>query len=230
MPSSSHLQISKITDMISKIKPHKVLDIGVGNGRYGFLCRDILDTPLEEKPSRIVLEGIEGFEKYITEFHKKIYDKIYIGNCYDLVEALPNDYDLILFLDVIEHLDKAQGEKLIKVLLTKTKNIIIATPCGYVPQDDVFGNEYERHRSGWTKKDFKKFNNVIIKELKTEFPYKLICFIGSAKMLILKQSKQKKIAGLLYYNKSLNIITKFLKFTRITRLKFIRRVIGVSEG
>lgn len=229
MPSSSHLQITQISDWIYKTNPMKVLDIGIGNGRYGFLSRDLLDTPFDENPKRIILEGIEGFEKYITDFHRKIYDNIYIGNCYDLVEALPNDYDLILFLDVIEHLDKEQGEKLIKILLSKTKNIIIATPCGYVPQDDVFGNEYERHHSGWTKKDFKKFENVIVKEIKSEFPYKLVCFIGTSKKLILKQTKQKKITGLLYYNRGLKAFTKVLKLTGVTRIKFIRNSLGLSK-
>lgn len=229
MPSSSNLQLSLITDWINKLQPKKVLDIGVGNGRYGFLCRDILDTPFDTAPKRIRLEGIEGFEKYVTDIHRLLYDKIYFGDCLQLIDEMKDDYDLILLIDVIEHLDKDEGKLFLKKLIQKSRNVIVGTPKGFTDQDDVYGNELERHRSGWLPSDFKEIGDAVVRQIKLEFPYKLICFYGKDYDKIKLKSRGKKLAGLIRYNKFFRVITTIAKRTGVTRIRPIRKFFGLDQ-
>ena len=74
-----------------------------------------------------------------------------------------NAFEIVLMLDVIEHLNKENGEKLLKEVKRVTKNkIILFTPLWWTeniyymndPYSAYFGNEYERHQSLWFKEDF----------------------------------------------------------------------------
>jgi hypothetical protein len=89
MPTSSYLQLNEITQLIYQTRPHSVLDIGVGFGKYGVLAREYLEfwgaaADYEKWTRRI--DGIEVFDKYLTPLHKYVYDNIYTG---DAREILP---------------------------------------------------------------------------------------------------------------------------------------------
>ena len=43
MPTSFHHHISKMVDWVVRLQPRSILDIGVGFGKWGFLCREYLD-------------------------------------------------------------------------------------------------------------------------------------------------------------------------------------------
>ena len=83
MPSSHYFQLNEIVDLISLADPVKLLDIGVGFGKYGFLAREYLELWKDggdyQKWNRQI-DGIEAFEPYITPVHQFIYNNIFIGN------------------------------------------------------------------------------------------------------------------------------------------------------
>ena len=162
MPSSAIRQINEITELIYFTNPDKILDIGIGCGKYGFLSREYLDQPYGEEKRRITVHGAEAFEEYLTPLHKLIYDKIFLGDFLDNKEQIDEDYDLVLMIDVIEHFDKKVGLELIDFLLERSRNLIIATPDGFIEQEEVYGNEYEIHRSGWAPRDFKGISEKFI--------------------------------------------------------------------
>jgi len=63
--------------------------------------------------------------------------------------------DLITLYGVIEHLPKWEGWKLLeKCELLTSKYILLETPNGFVEQGPEFGNQYQRHLSGWFPSDF----------------------------------------------------------------------------
>jgi len=66
--------------------------------------------------------------------------------------------DLVLMLDVIEHMERADGQLAVTAALDVAPRLIIYTPNGFLPQtDDKWStNQYEwqEHRSGWTPDDF----------------------------------------------------------------------------
>ena len=91
--------------------PSSLLDIGLGNGKIGFLARDLLDTILGQRYKKeeweIRIDGVEVFPDYIQEFQKAIYDNIIIGDAFDVIDPL-GSYDLIFLGDVLEHFEKKE--------------------------------------------------------------------------------------------------------------------------
>ena len=79
MGTSCWAHISTAIDWIREVNPRSVLDVGVGFGKWGFLCREYLDVFngrhfREDWKIRII--GIEGFEKYLHPASRYIYDDI----------------------------------------------------------------------------------------------------------------------------------------------------------
>jgi len=177
MPSSHLYQLNEIMSLIYFTKPQNILDIGVGFGKYGVLCREYLelwDGRQEYTKWERRIDGIEAFEKYITPLHKFIYDNIYIGNAIDILPTLEISYDVILLVDVLEHFEYEQGLQLLSECKNKGKNIIISTPRNIGSQKDAFGNVYETHKFQWTKKHFEKIKPIFF----IPNTYSLICYIG----------------------------------------------------
>lgn len=162
MPQSDVYNIPWVIQLISQINPSSILDIGIGNGCYGFLSRQYLDIG-KERLSRdkweLIIDGIEVFPSYQNPVWDYFYDNIIIGNILDLVGEI-NNYDVILLLDVIEHFSKADGTWLLEELLKKTHYVIISTPKATYTQGEAFGNIHETHLSEWRHDDFDLFNSI----------------------------------------------------------------------
>ena len=68
-------------------------------------------------------------------------------------------YDAIVMLDVLEHLpnDRINAIDLFaRMEKCARKKVIIFSPNGYIPNDEVDGNSYQAHLSAWHSADFKK--------------------------------------------------------------------------
>ena len=157
---------------MSRLQPVSVLDVGVGCGKYGVLAREFLeDEPCLDRKIRI--DGIEVFPRYINAGQRFYYDEIFIDNALDRVPAL-GQYDLILIIDVLEHLTQKEGLELLKQCVLKGKHILVSTPLDIGEQGAVFGNEFERHRFQWKRKHFAGLPRV------TFFwnYHSLLCLIG----------------------------------------------------
>src|SRR3989442_5707037 len=60
-------------------------------------------------------------------------------------------FDAVLASDLIEHLPKADGNRLIEMMEgIAAKRVIIFTPNGFVPQNADDHNQHQVHLSGWT--------------------------------------------------------------------------------
>lgn len=69
----------------------------------------------------------------------------------------PRSFDCVVALDLIEHLSKADGLRLITAMeKIAKKKIIIFTPNGFLPQNEYDGNPNQVHLSGWTAAEIKK--------------------------------------------------------------------------
>jgi len=152
MPSSHPNQISRIMQIVLRRKPDSVLDIGIGFGKYGFLCREYLelwDGREAYRDWKRRIDGIEVFEAYVTDLQRRIYDRIYIGDALDVLPSIDGVYDLILLIDVLEHFSFADGCRLLEACRVKGRGVLVATPKQVRAQGAAFGNEHETHRFQW---------------------------------------------------------------------------------
>jgi hypothetical protein len=131
---------------------HLALDIGCGNFSYLSAFR----------PS-VITVGLDAFPEAIAQSKAKNVHDHYI-----LADVLKDDlgsilkqvgdlgkFDLVSLYGVIEHFPKRQGyEMLERCEQLTSKYLILETPHGFVEQGPEFGNEFQRHLSGWFISDF----------------------------------------------------------------------------
>lgn len=178
LPSSPHKHVSKIIDVVLKLDPYSILDIGTGFGKYGVLCREYLELWDGRQNYHEFLRKIDGVEahgKYITPLHKYVYNNIYSEDVLTLINRVDYNYDLFLLIDVLEHFDKSAGHLLLEKLLLKSKGILISTPKNPSAQKNAFNNDYETHRAKWTRKELSSFSNSFFLRDKTH----LVVYIGT---------------------------------------------------
>lgn len=140
-----------------KERPIKsVLDVGVGFGKYGFLLRELLDIRLNRYNQDAWLteiHGIEVYASYITPMHHYLYNHITIGNIADVKIGI---YDIILAIDVIEHLREDIGVKVIRKLNRASSRALFCAFPLTLNEDanKEWKNPYERHLSLWNEEKF----------------------------------------------------------------------------
>jgi len=166
--TSNWQNISYNIDLVKRLDPKSILDIGVGFGRWGILYREFLeiwgDRNYTGKWNRQI-DGVEAFPGYIKEYHNYFYDNIFSEEALSFMRKLDRRYDLINCGDVIEHFEKSEGKELIEISLNKGKNVLINIPIGSNwEQGDINDNEFERHRSEWNLTDFEKYEFNIAEE------------------------------------------------------------------
>lgn len=108
----------------------KICDIGAGNGTYQRALKGQYDWSAVE----IWHETAEGL--------KKIYHHVYEMDMRDF--DYPEDYDLVIFGDVLEHVSEEDAQECIRKARLHSKSILIAFPY-YTKQGPLYGNEAERH-------------------------------------------------------------------------------------
>ncbi|MEN6324660.1 MAG: class I SAM-dependent methyltransferase [Syntrophomonas sp.] len=123
---------------------------------------------------------VEPFAEYIKALQQKVLvkpDRHYIiiqATWHQAVEVFPpKSVDSIFLLDVIEHLDKEEGRKLLKATeKIARQQIVIFTPLGFLPQHhpdgrDIWGyngGAWQEHRSGWTPDDLGDSYDIFVCE------------------------------------------------------------------
>lgn len=134
---------------------NSVLDLGCGS-----------NSPLSKikKIKNFFSVGVDIFKRSIEESQKKkIHDEYKVGDVLQIDKFFKKkSFDAVVALDLIEHLEKNEGLKLLKKMegITKRK-IIILTPNGFKRQDPLEDNPYQVHKSGWRVGDFRKMDYKI---------------------------------------------------------------------
>ena len=161
MPTSTWRSITPILDIIMDLKPRpaRVLDVGIGSGKYGFLCREYLhywEDHLFNTSSEIVIDGIEVFPDYVDTLQREIYNHLFIADAMEILPRFKNDaYDLLILIDVLEHCDELTGLNLLQECQRVAQVVIVSTPRVFVHQPPKWGNPAEEHKSLWSAKTLK---------------------------------------------------------------------------
>lgn len=158
-------------------------------------CEILVDVGCGVRPQTLVQATvhicIEPFEQYIN---------IIRGNCptnsnfvflnTDALAGLKSfadmSVDTVCLIDIIEHVDKADGLQIIREAeRIVRRQIIVFTPLGFMPQHyqegdiDAWGLEgsaYQQHKSGWLPNDFSEDWDIYLSEdfhLKSESPVEI---------------------------------------------------------
>lgn len=174
MPTSHFQQLNEIMQLVMICKPKSVLDIGVGFGKYGMLCREYLKLWSGYNQEEVRIDGIEVFQGYLSRLHDYIYNQIFVGDALEILPNMNRHYELVLLIDVLEHFSFADGLDVLTMCKYTADNVLISTPRDFKPQNPDFGNEFEIHRSHWEIGDFDDFKPVF------EMPQEesLIVFFG----------------------------------------------------
>jgi SAM-dependent methyltransferase len=191
MPSSHNYQLNEIVDLIRMTDPQRMLDIGTGFGKYGFLAREYLELwNGREKYGEWErqIDGIEAFEPYLTPVHHFIYSRVFKGDALKVLETMTGKYDLVLLVDVLEHFTREDGMKVLDHCMRISRNTLVSVPIAMTVQDAVFGNSYETHRYQWNKKDFSVFTAKFFVPNNRS----LICYIGEDSQRIFRMYRKER--------------------------------------
>lgn len=147
-------------------------------------CRTLLDvgcggfSPLKDLNKKMQKSvGVDAFKPSIDAAKKRrTHTENKVMNILKLRSFFKDkSFDCIVALDLIEHLTKEEGNKLLNDLeKIARKKVIIFTPNGFVPQGEYDGNTYQIHKSGWgfremAKKGYKVYGLNGIKALRGEY-------------------------------------------------------------
>jgi len=158
MPTSSFDTVPTIGQLIRSQEPQSVLDVGIGFGKWGYMVRELQDIAYERyKPDewKVMIVGVEAFKDYHTPIWDYIYDNVIIGDIRK-EKALLSKFDLVLFIDVLEHMHHDEGLELLEEVQRAGKKYIVSVPNYPSPQGAFCGNEFEIHVSvgEWSPRDF----------------------------------------------------------------------------
>jgi len=124
-------------------------------------CQSVLDVGCGVAPTLRQLGvphcvGIEGYLPAVEEAkRRKTQDEIIHGNAGDLTRYFqPKQFDACIAMDVIEHLPKENGLKLMQDMkLIAKRKVVFFTPNGFLPQSHSANDDLEEHLSGWEAKE-----------------------------------------------------------------------------
>ena len=150
--STSPLEFDPI--IISKVLGSKILDVGSGYGKWGFLVKKYFWAISGYYDASPTVAGIDIFFPHLISL-KKINTYDYIVNSDASKIPLKNSsFDTVIAVELLEHLGKDDGYAFIEeAKRVAIKRVIITTPnfkClrGGMKGLDGF-NVYENHKSYW---------------------------------------------------------------------------------
>lgn len=154
MPTSALQVWPKVIHLVWQVQPSTILDVGPGHGKAAILLREYVGTMARDLGAIERIDAVEAEPRYLVMFPwlSAVYDSVISANVADMTEAELDAYDLVLMVDVIEHLDKADALALIDRI---RGHVVICTPIAFFdnPEADE-GWESERHRSHWVAADW----------------------------------------------------------------------------
>jgi hypothetical protein len=154
MPSGPLETVPILIESILSVEPQRILDIGVGTGKWGFLLREQRDLAKGRHELRI--DGIEGYAPYIGDHQRAVYDRIYIADVRTWLPSQPDQlYDVALMLDVIEHFSPDEAKTVVQEALRVSRTLVLSTPKRFYPQSAP-ENDLERHLSWWPRGALRK--------------------------------------------------------------------------
>jgi hypothetical protein len=104
--------------------------------------------------------GFEGYQPSFDEARRlNTHDRLVQGDVRDLARCFqPRQFDACVALDLIEHLNKEEGIKLMQDMeKIARKKVLILTPSGFLPQRRAAADDLQQHLSGWEPAEMARY-------------------------------------------------------------------------
>lgn len=122
----------------------RVLELGCG--KNSLLIRSGIIKKLK-------VTGVDVFEPYVRLHNSDgLYESCVQADITE-INFEPDQFDAVVCMDVLEHVPKNEGVKLLDKMKVWGKKVIITTPNGTVPGIPSDSNVHQEHQSGWTTKE-----------------------------------------------------------------------------
>jgi len=116
-----------------------VLDIGCGPNSPLQYCENIKHSV-----------GVEPFAPYLKKTKKRRIHSKYLSSQAQDLSFPPNSFDAVILIEVLEHLSAEAGLRIIKKAERwARKKVVVSCPNGFMAQEEVDQNPYQKHLSGW---------------------------------------------------------------------------------
>jgi hypothetical protein len=153
MPTGFTDSLTPVARFIEWLQPARVLDVGVGGGRMGFLAREYAHLPWHPhgKVGPVVVDGIEGYAPYLSDVQHALYDELVVGEAIETVTNMAEGgrrYDLVIAADILEHFSSQDARRFLDGCLLIGRCVLIVTPRTYFDQHST-DNPLQTHRSHW---------------------------------------------------------------------------------
>lgn len=159
MPTSHPQIITPVMTKILELQPKRVLDLGIGFGKWGALTREYTDIwawRFYPNEWQIVIDGVEVHERYKNP-NWNHYNKIAIGAVENILPSAGR-YGVIVMLEVLEHMKREVGESVLREAMGHTNHFIVSYTN--TEQHDVRDNPFEDHVSTWSSADFDGLGDI----------------------------------------------------------------------
>lgn len=130
----------------------RVLDVGPGCGKGAVLVREYV-------PSATSVWAVEAHPAYVVEHRlRDLYDTVRVGPFEALPKGWLEQFDTVLMVDVIEHIEKAAA---LRALDRCRGQVVICTPIMFAEAWEPGLPETEHHISHWVAEDFEATGHPI---------------------------------------------------------------------
>lgn len=147
-----------IVGMIETLGPSSIVDIGPGWGKVGLIAREALTAQAveagdyEPDPTKVVelvaWEPSVYFRRRAGRVLEAVYDRVEWRSA--TVDDHPVGFDLVLMVDVLEHLPKPEGAELVRALVADNIAVLVSTPREVMMYEPPFyGPDFAKHQSQW---------------------------------------------------------------------------------
>lgn len=160
--------ITPIIEAITRLRPTSIADVGAATGKFGLLIREALaavraeagdlnpdpwqDTYLE------AWEGSDYFLGWYGDILAQVFDRVIRTNA--TPDVHPRYLELVLLVDVLEHLPQTGGAELLEALVRDNGAVLLSTPREVHFYEPTFYG-IAKHVHQWTPADLPDIAGVV---------------------------------------------------------------------